>query len=141
MQSHDGTAWWVYVGIAFFVVGALSMIILIYSKLQPKKKSASGEDENSNGYGPREIGQKVWGFLKNPVFFIAIGIAMTNWLVWALNGDFWNSLWSNQSTFWALNLTGWIAPCLLLIKETETKNTHPIAKAFAKILGECFGNR
>lgn len=76
----------------------------------------------------------LWEKAQHPAFFILIGVAMVNWLIWALNNDLWLSLWGNQSSFWALNVTGWIAPSLFLVKGADGK-VHPIAKTFAKIMG------
>ena len=114
-----------------FVVGIVVFIgIIVAAEFSKRYKSG---DENPS---PEiKFGEKIWNTSKHPAFFIAIGIVMVNWLVWALSHDFWNSLWANQPRFWALNISGWIAPCLILIKDEETKKTHTIAKAFAKIIG------
>lgn len=78
--------------------------------------------------------KKVIYLFNRPPFFIALGVAMINWLIWALNAGFWDFLWQNQKIFWALNITGWLAPCLLLVKGGDGK-IHPIAKKFAMIMG------
>ena len=114
-----------------FIVGIVVLAGII-AAAEISKRYKSGEEDSSRG---SKFGEKLWNAIKHPAFFIAIGVVMINWLVWALSHDFWNSLWKDQSAFWALNISGWIAPSLLLIKDEEKKKTHPIALTFSKIIG------
>lgn len=75
---------------------------------------------------------------KHPAFFIAIGIAIINWLIWALDGDFWMSIWKTQAKFWAINIASLAAVWLLFIKD-ESKKTNPVALTFSKIIGGIVG--
>lgn len=83
--------------------------------------------------------EKLLAVSKHPAFFIAIGIAIINWLIWALDAEFWVSIWNSQAKFWAINVASLAAVYLLFVKDESTKKTNPVALTFSKIIGGIVG--
>lgn len=127
----------IFLGIVISVLIMSGLTYFAYQALKP------GQDEKSKDIKPdQDRSQKEkdrWSWIKHPAFFILIGIAIVNWLIWALNSEFWSSVWNTQAKFWAINVASLAAVYLLFVKDESTKKTNPVALTFSKIIGGIIG--
>lgn len=117
----------------------LAFVIFIgYVLMRVAKSGTSGK--TSNFWSQIQKGVKwLWEKTKHPAFFIVIGITIINWLIWALDAEFWVSIWNSQAKFWAINVASLAAVYLLFVKDESTKKTNPVALTFSKIIGGIVG--
>jgi len=133
-------------GTVFTVIGVVLLIGLTLfltrdnwfpgaKKSAPPQQPDQEAPASENGDKKKETRwTKIWTFVQHPIIFIAIGIGLVNWLIWALSHSFWNSLWDNQGVFWAINIGSLLVCGLLLIKRTDGE-TRPIASTLSIMVG------
>lgn len=131
--------WWIYTGLAFFVVGTIVLLIMVTQRLRPSSVKKTDEKEE-DAYDLKKMAGKVWGVISNPAVFLAIGIAILNWLVWALHKDFWNSFHNNSSRFWAMNLATWFAMILFFVKPEYRPVARKVSIAIIALLIAILGS-